>query len=186
MVNGKAKLVREDRCDGSGACLPECPEGAMALIEKDVPPFNSTPDEIIIVNKTVCDCIGIVKNQPKAVDGKGWPMQLKMTATKAPSFDGADLLIAADCTAFACKDFHERFAKNRALLIGCPKLDHEEYGQRISKILDGNDVRSITLVRMNVQCCGEFARMVREAVAMSVKSIPLSVHVLSTDGIVLE
>lgn len=188
MINGKAKLVREDHCDGLGECLPECPEGAITLIEKDTLPFSSAPDEIIVVKKkSVCDCIGIVKKGSGTGGGTAkWPIQLKLVPAKAPFFAGADILVAGDCTAFVSKDFHDRFAKDRVLLIGCPKLDREEYGQRLAQIFDGNDIRSVTLVRMDIACCGEMARMVREAMAMSMKNIPLSIHMLSADGNIIE
>ena len=185
IINGKAKLIREDHCDGLGDCLPECPQGAISFVTKDTLPFNPAPDMIPIMKSSVCDCIDIVKNKP-GLKGEmtRWPIQLKLVSMKAPFFNGADLLIAADCTAFVSKDFHERFVKDKVIVIGCPKLDKEEYGQRISEILK-NDVRSVTLVRMDIPCCSEMARMVREAVMMCGKDIPLNVAVLSTDGTVV-
>jgi NAD-dependent dihydropyrimidine dehydrogenase PreA subunit len=186
IINGKAKLIREDHCDGLGDCLPECPQGAISFVMKETLPFNPAPDMIPMVKQTACDCIDIVKNRPGS---KGemtrWPIQLKLVSLKAPFFDGADVLIAADCTAFVSKDFHEKFVQNRVILIGCPKLDKEDYSQRIAEILDKNDIRSVTLVRMDIPCCSEMARMVKEALMLCSKDIPFSITVLSTDGTVV-
>jgi len=187
MVNGKAKLIREDYCDGLGDCLPECPHGAITFITKDTQPFNPVPDEIPMLRKeNVCDCIDVVQNRPNS---KGemtrWPIQLKLVSMKAPFFDGADILIASDCTAFVSKDFHEKFVKDRVMLIGCPKLDKEDYSQRICEIATKNDIRSITLVRMDIPCCSEMARMVKEALMLCPKDLPFNIHVLSTDGSVV-
>ncbi|MCL2785787.1 MAG: 4Fe-4S binding protein [Methanomassiliicoccaceae archaeon] len=187
VINGKARLVREEHCDGLGDCLPECPKGAISFIMKDTLPFDPTASAIPMVKAAnACDCIDVVKNRPGS---KGemtrWPIQLKLVSMKAPFFNGADILIAADCTAFVSKDFHERFIKDRVVLIGCPKLDKEEYGQRIAEILK-NDVRSVNLVRMDIPCCNELARMVKEAMILCQKDMALNISVMSTDGTVAE
>jgi ferredoxin len=186
VINGKAKLVRDDHCDGLGDCLPACPRDAISFIMKDTLPFNPVPDDVPLMKKKECECIDVVKNRPGS---KGemtrWPIQLKLVSQKAAFFNGADLLIASDCTAFVLRDFHERFVKDRVILIGCPKLDREEYGQRIAAIISQNDIRSVTLVRMDIPCCNEMARMVREALVLCKKDIPLNMAVLSTDGTVV-
>jgi len=188
MINGKAKLIREDYCDGLGDCLPECPAGALTIIKKDALPFTVEPGiPLIRMKKDDCGCADEVRNRPGS---KGemtrWPIQMRLVPLKAPFFDGADILVASDCTAYVSKSFHQDFIKDRVILIGCPKLDREEYGQRLARIIDGNDVRSITLVRMNISCCGEMARMVREAMLTCTKNIPLTISVLDTDGNVVE
>jgi len=188
IIKGKAKLHREDHCDGLGDCLPACPRDAISFVTKDTLPFSIVPDEIPLVKKKddACSCIDIVKKRPGSKgDMTRWPIQLKLVSVKAPFFDGADILIASDCTAFVSKDFHERFVRDRVILIGCPKLDREEYSQRIAEIIDKNDVRSVTLVRMDIPCCSEMARMVREATKTSMKNLPLNIAVLSTDGAVV-
>jgi len=189
IVNGKAKLLREDHCDGLGDCLPTCHRGAISFITKDALAFSIAPDDIPMIKskENPCNCIDIVKKRPGSMgEMTRWPIQLKLVSLNAPFFDGADLLIASDCTAFVSKDFHEKFIKDRVILIGCPKLDREEYGQRIVKIIDKNDIRSVTLVRMDIPCCNEMARMVKEAMNTSVKNLPLNITVLSTDGTVVE
>jgi len=186
IINGKAKLVREDHCDGLGSCLPECPRGAITIIMKETLPFNPALDPFPIIKPVACDCIDTVKSRPgSAGEMTKWPIQLKLVPMKAPFFDGADLLIAADCTAFTSKDFHESFVKDRVVLVGCPKLDKEEYGQRIAAILMKNDVRSVSLVRMDVPCCSEMARMVKEALMTCPKDLRFDISVLSTDGTVV-
>jgi len=188
IINGKAKLLREDHCDGLGDCLPACPRDAISFVTKDTLPFSIAADDIpmLKVKESSCDCIDVVKNRPGS---KGemtrWPIQLKLVPLRAPFFNGADLLIASDCTAFVSRVFHEKFVRDRVILIGCPKLDREEYGQRIAEILDKNDIRSVSLVRMDIPCCSEMGRMVKEAMKMSVKDLPLNITVLSVDGTVV-
>ena len=187
MVNGKAKLVREDHCDGLGDCLPECPTGALTIIKKDALPFSVEPDIPMIKKKNDCGCIEEVRNRPgsRGVMTR-WPIQLRLVPLKAPFYDGADILVASDCTAYVSKSFHQDFVKDRVILIGCPKLDREDYSQRLARIIDDNDIRSINLVRINISCCSEMARMVREAIRMCTKNIPLTITVLDTDGNVVE
>jgi hypothetical protein len=162
-----------------------CPAGAISLITKDVLPFCVTADDIPLMPSasSKCECIEVVRKKPGSKgDMERWPIQLKLVSIRSSFFNGADLLIASDCTAFVAKDFHERFVKDRVILIGCPKLDREEYGQRLAQIIDSNDVRSITLLRMDIPCCSTMSRMVREGVSMSMKDLPMETIVLSTDG----
>jgi ferredoxin len=188
LINGKAKLIREDHCDGLGDCLPECPVGAITLVTKDAPAFTVEQDVIPLMKKaSACDCIDVVKNRPGSKgEMERWPIQLKLVPLKAKFLYGTDLLVASDCTAFVSKDFHERFIKDRVVLIGCPKLDREEYSQRLASIIEGNNIRSVTLVRMDIPCCADMARMVREAIAMCFRKVPLEIFVMSTDGTVAE
>ncbi|MDR0198487.1 MAG: 4Fe-4S binding protein [Methanomassiliicoccaceae archaeon] len=179
MINGKAKLVREDYCDGLGDCLPACPAGAISFVTREALPFSEEANDVPMMTQK-CDCIDVVK---KTMGERArWPIQMKLLSPDAAFLKGADLLVAADCTAFVHADFHKNFIKGRVVLVGCPKLDREDYGQRLTAIIDRNDVRSITLVRMDIPCCTELSRMVKEALAMSKKKVPLEIAVLSTDG----
>ena len=185
LIKGKAKLVREDHCDGLGDCLPACPAGAITFVTRDALPYNEEAgagDDIpLMVQK--CDCVEKVKNAPGS---KGemtrWPIQLKLVALDAAFLKNADVLVAADCSAFVHSDFHKQFIKDRVILIGCPKLDKEDYGQRLAVIAEKNDIRSMTLVRMDIPCCTALARMAKEALASIRKNVPLNIVVLSTDG----
>lgn len=163
IVNGKAKLTREDYCDGLGNCLPACPVNAISFEEREAPAF----DEAAV----------------KAAGGlRQWPVQIKLAPVNAPYFMNADLLVAADCTAYAYKNFHSDFLRGRALLIGCPKLDEVDYAEKLTRILSGNTVKSVTILRMEVPCCGGLEYAVRRAVQASGKDIPCKVAVISTDG----
>ncbi|MCL2143285.1 MAG: 4Fe-4S binding protein [Methanomassiliicoccaceae archaeon] len=186
LINNKAKLVREDHCDGLGDCLPACPAGAITFVTKETLPFNDEPDGIqVMVHK--CSCVDDVKGRPGS---KGemtrWPIQLKLVPLDAPFLKDADILVAADCTAFVSADFHEKYMRDRVVLIGCPKLDREDYGQRLTEIIGKNHVRSVTLVRLDIPCCAALSRMVREALAMVMDNVPFSTVVLTTDGTVAE
>jgi ferredoxin len=184
LINGKAKLVREDHCDGLGDCLPACPAGAISFETREALPFNedSAEDDVPLVAPKAqkCDCIDIV-NVTKKTTAR-WPIQLKLVSLEAPFLKNADILVAADCTAFVNAEFHKDVIKDKVVLIGCPKLDREDYGQRLSVILEKNNVRSVTLARMDIPCCTALARMVKEAIASVTKKIPLDIVVLSTDG----
>jgi len=184
MTDGKAEVVRRDRCVKCEDCLPVCPAGAVSFVIEDLVPYDATNDEIPIVRlpSTVCSRTSTNRTTDKIA---GWPIQLKLVPVHVSYPNDTDLLIAADCTAFASPDFHKKFIRDRTVLIGCPKLDHEEYCQRLSQIIDGNDIRSVTLVRMDIPCCIDMARMVREGLALSCKDVPLSITVLSTDGTVV-
>lgn len=163
IAEGKARLLREDYCDGLGDCLPACPTGAISFVEREAAAY----DEAAVK----------AKNKPSQ-----WPVQIKLIPVNAPYFQDADLLIAADCTAYAYADFHNRFIKNKVTLIGCPKLDNVDYSEKLSAIIQGNDIKSITVVRMEVPCCYGLENAVKKALNSSGKSIPMYVAVVSTDG----
>ena len=166
MVNGKARLLRDDYCDGLGDCLPACPAGAISFEEREALAYNGQA----------------VQEAKQAGRLTNWPVQIKLMAPNASCFDGADLLVAADCTAYAYGDFHNEFIRGRITLIGCPKLDAVDYAEKLTQILAGNQIRSITLVRMEVPCCGGLGLAVRKAVQASGKDIPYSTVIVSADG----
>ena len=197
MVSGKAKLIRDDYCDGLGNCLPVCPTGAIRFVEREAAPFDEAAVKAAQAAKQaphspMGGCPGSRAHaiersrQASAADAPSelnqWPVQIKLVPANAPYFRGADVLVAADCTAFACGSFHANFMKDRVTLIGCPKLDEGDYADKLTDILSLNDVRSLTVARMEVPCCGGIERAAQEAIARSGKHIPLSVSVLSTDG----
>ena len=198
LVDGVAKLMRDDYCDGLGDCLPNCPTGAISFVEKETVPYDAEAVKRHMEKRhNNGDCPGARARsvQPEQTDAsavsvrsrlQNWPVQIKLAATNAPYFQGCDLLIAADCTAYACAGFHERFIQNRVTVIGCPKLDNIDYSVKLAAILQHNDIRSITVVRMEVPCCGGLTAMVEKAVAASGKNIPLRIQVLSIDGELLE
>lgn len=177
MVNGKAKLVRENFCDGLGDCLPACPAGAITFEEREAPEYDG---------KAVSEA-----KQKKNLSGftsrlAQWPCQIKLVPVEAPFFDGADLLIAADCTAFAYAGMHEKFMKGRITINGCPKLDGVDYSDKLSAIIRNNDIKSITIVRMEVPCCGGLQMAAQKAVMKSRKMIPCQVVTISRDGRILD
>ena len=167
--NGKAKLIREDYCDGLGDCLPACPENAISFETRNAKPFNKT------LTKEVH------RTSAKSRLSQ-WPCQIKLVPENAPYFDGAELLIAADCTAFAYGNFHEEFIKNHITLIGCPKLDSIDYSEKLTHIIKNNNIKNITIVRMEVPCCSGLESAVKKALQTSGKSTPLRVVIISTDG----
>lgn len=201
MVNGKAKLTREDYCDGLGDCLPACPTGAITFEEREAPAYDHAA---VLAAKAAkekaatplpCGCPGSMSRaihrdeaSPSPCAGqvpsqlRQWPVQIKLAPINAPYFDGCHLLIAADCTAYAYGNFHQDFIKGRVTLIGCPKLDEGDYTEKLTAILAGNDVKSVTVVRMTVPCCGGIQRAVQNAVAASGKDIPLRVAIVAPDG----
>ena len=194
MVNGKAKLLREDYCDGLGDCLPACPMSAISFEEREAPAYNEAA--VLAAKKAKekplpCGCPGsacqsIQPAAPVTADVPGqlsnFPVQLKLAAPNAPYFDGADLLIAADCTAYAYGNFHKDFIQGKVTLIGCPKLDQGDYAEKLTDILVNTDIRSITVTRMTVPCCGGLPFAVKNALAMSGKDIPLHVVTISPNG----
>ncbi|MBQ7321723.1 MAG: 4Fe-4S binding protein [Clostridia bacterium] len=200
MVNGKAKLTREDYCDGLGDCLPACPTGAITFEEREAPAYNEAAVLEAKKKKAAplpCGCPGTQSRSirratvtcPSETPAGGmpgclaqWPVQIKLVPVHAPYFEGANLLIAADCTAYAYGDFHNRFIRNRITLIGCPKLDEGDYAEKLTQILACNDIRSITVVRMEVPCCGGIENAVKRALQQSGKIIPWRVITVTTDG----
>ena len=174
MVNGKAKLLRDDYCDGLGDCLPACPTVAIHFVEREAEAYDH---EAVMKNKEEKMKPGSRLTQ--------WPVQIKLAPVKAPYFDGAKLLIAADCTAYAYAGFHERFIKDHITLVGCPKLDAVDYAEKLTEIIRENEISSVTVVRMEVPCCGGLEHAVKTALKDSGKLIPWSVAVISTDGKVI-
>ena len=184
LVNGKARLMREHYCDGLGDCLPSCPTGAITFEEREAPAY----DEAAVQENKKKKELQMAAKAPAAagepVSGQltNWPVQIKLAPTAGPTFAGRDLLIAADCTAYTYGDFHRRFLSGRTLLIGCPKLDMVDYSEKLTAIFRGNDIRSVTLLRMEVPCCGGLEYAVKTALAASGKDIPLTVQVVNIDG----
>ena len=199
MVEGKAVLTREDYCDGLGDCLPACPTGAITFEEREAPAYDHAAVLAAKAAKAAqaaplpCGCPGsqsraLRREEAAAPAGecpsqlRQWPVQIKLAPVNAPYFDGCDLLIAADCTAYAYGSFHRDFIRGKVTLIGCPKLDEGDYAEKLSAILAQNDVKSVTVARMTVPCCGGIQRAAEAAVAASGKNIPLHVAVISPDG----
>ena len=181
IVDGKAKLLREDYCDGLGDCLPACPMDAISFEEREAPAYN---EAAVLAAKKANNTSEQHSHAGARVDGqlRNFPIQLKLAPVNAPYFDGADLLIAADCTAYSYGNFHNDFMKNRVTLIGCPKLDSVDYSQKLTQILLQNDIRSVTVTRMTVPCCGGLSHMVKNAVDSCGKQIPLHIVTISPNG----
>ena len=195
IVDGKAKLLREDYCDGLGDCLPACPMNAISFEEREAPAYN---EAAVLASKKAkeaalpCGCPGSacqsIQHSAPAADVyvpsclTNFPVQIKLLPPNAPYFDGADLLIAADCTAYSYGNFHNDFMKNRVTLIGCPKLDAVNYAEKLSLIFRDNNIRTITVARMTVPCCGGLSYAVKTAIENSGKDIPLHIVTISPDG----
>ena len=203
MVDGRARLTREDYCDGLGDCLPACPTGAISFEEREAPAYDEEAVRKARVKTSdvqlPCGCPGTqtkaIRREAPAQTVKGsaaasqlsqWPCQIKLVPVNAPYFDGANLLIAADCTAFAYGNFHNDFIRNHITLIGCPKLDEGDYAEKLTRIIAGNDIKSVKIVRMEVPCCGGLENAVKRALQVSGKFIPWQVVTISTDGKILE
>ena len=203
MVNGKAKLTREDYCDGLGDCLPACPTGAITFEEREAPAYNEEAVRMAKMQqqsiRIPCGCPGtrskaIQRDPLPATESRArvpsrlvqWPCQIKLVPVNAPYFDNANLLIAADCTAYAYGDFHEEFIRNHITLIGCPKLDEGDYADKLTQIIANNNIKSVKVVRMEVPCCGGIENAVKRALQASGKFIPWSVITVSTDGKILD
>ncbi len=211
MVAGKAKLMRDDYCDGLGDCLPVCPTGAIKFVEREAVAYD---ENAVMENKRKkmqqnmkktgmtlpCGCPG---SQSKKIRHEEcddaevsytkpvsrlsqWPVQIKLVPVNAPYFDGAKLLIAADCTAYAYAAFHEHFIKGHITLVGCPKLDSVDYSEKLTDIIRNNDIKSVTVVRMEVPCCGGLEHAAKNALQQSGKFIPWQVVTISTDGKILD
>ncbi|MBR3361722.1 MAG: 4Fe-4S binding protein [Lachnospiraceae bacterium] len=175
MIDGKAKLTREDYCDGLGDCLPACPAGAITFEEREAPAYNEAAVQAAKQQKMQ----GMSQLQQ-------WPCQIKLVPVNAPFFDKAKLLIAADCTAYAYASVHEDFMKGRITLIGCPKLDAVDYSEKLTEIIKNNDIQEVTVLRMEVPCCGGLEMAVKKALKNSGKSIPCRVVTISIEGDILE
>ena len=183
MVNGKAKLLRDDYCDGLGDCLPACPTGAITFVEREAMAY----DEAAVLRAKqakAAPCAACDSCPTEAVGSclQNFPVQLKLVPVNAPYFAGAQLLIAADCTAFACGNFHREFMKGKITLIGCPKLDGVNYAEKLTRIFAENDIRGVTVTRMTVPCCGGLPFAVKNAIAASGKELPLEVVTLTPQG----
>lgn len=204
MVEGKAKLLRDDYCDGLGDCLPACPTGAIRFTEREAAPYDEAAVLAAKAHKAGAkpqrSCPGarartiLRERQPSAAPSTGdapsqlsqWPVQIRLAPVNAPYFAGAKLLIAADCSAYAYAGFHERFIQGRIVLVGCPKLDSVDYAQKLTEIIRHNEIQSVTVVRMEVPCCGGLEQAVKRALQQSGKWIPWQVVTLSTDGRIID
>ena len=203
MIDGKAKLTREDYCDGLGDCLPACPTDAITFEEREAPAYDEAavlaskkkaePETLACgcpgtqarqITRDGCDC----NSNVAVVDSElmQWPVQIKLLPPRAPYFDGANLLIAADCTAYAYGNFHKEFIHNHITLIGCPKLDEGDYTEKLIEIIKNNNIESVTVVRMEVPCCGGIEYAAKRALQISGKFIPWRVVTISTDGKILD
>lgn len=205
MVGGKAKLLRDDYCDGLGDCLPTCPTGAITFVEREAAAYDEAAVKANQNNKQgeplPCGCPGtqskVIKHEKESSSScdtmpflksqlSQWPVQIKLAPINAPYFNGANLLIAADCTAYAYGDFHNKFIKNKVTLIGCPKLDEGDYSEKLTEIIKNNNIKSVTVVRMEVPCCGGIENAVKIALQNSGKFIPWQIITISTDGKILD
>ena len=211
MVDGKAKLVRENFCDGFGDCLPGCPTGAISFEEREAPAYDEAAvkesqkqkmEEKINNFHIAGGCPGSraaeFQREEEIPSGQSvnsyhpvsrlnqWPCQIKLVPTQASFFDGAKLLIAADCTAYAYANMHEEFMKGKITIIGCPKLDAVDYTDKLTEIIRDNDIKSVTIVRMEVPCCGGLQRAAENALRASGKFIPWQVVTISRDGKILD
>ncbi len=219
MVDGVAKLLRDDYCDGLGDCLPTCPMNAISFEEREALPYDEAAVKAAMAEKAKlaeiakraeeaaeevrreptlgCGCPG---SMAKAIEREDiavpeermqsqlqqWPVQIKLVPTNAPYFDGAKLLVAADCTAYAYANFHQDFIKDRITLVGCPKLDMVDYAEKLTEIIANNDVKDVTVVRMEVPCCGGIEMAVKRALKASGKFIPWQIVTISSDGEIVE
>ena len=212
IIGGKAKLVRDDFCDGFGDCLPSCPQDAISFVEREAAAYDEAAVErnkrqkaaAVGAHHAAGQCPGSairnferpavsVESAAAAIEAaqapsqlSNWPVQIKLAPTQAPYFQDANLLIAADCCAFSCGNFHADFIRNRVCLIGCPKLDGTDYSEKLTEIIAGNDIKSVTITRMEVPCCGGLERMAKEALRASGKFIPWQVVTFSLDGRILD
>lgn len=215
IIDGKAKLVRENYCDGLGDCLPSCPTGAITFEEREAPAYddaavkrtqeehrnqvkNMTFEEIMQMQSANTEGCPGAASEALTAHTQGvsparatarlaqWPCQIKLVPTEAPFFDGARLLIAADCTAYAYANMHEDFMKGRTTIIGCPKLDAVDYSEKLTAIIANNDIKDVTIVRMEVPCCGGLETAAKNALQASGKFIPWQVVTISRDGRILD
>lgn len=171
VIGGKAKLAREHFCDGLGDCLPACPTGAITFEEREAPAYDE---------------IAVLRAKENKSNIQNWPVQIKLAPISAPYFEGARLLIAADCTAYAYAAFQKDFMKGKVTLIGCPKLDAVDYSDKLSDIIANNEIQDVTIVRMEVPCCGGMEMAVKKALQLSGKQIPCQIVTISIQGEILE
>ena len=204
IINGKAKLMREHFCDGLGDCLPNCPMGAITFENREAPAYDEAAVHAAKMKKgeaTPHQCPGTVsrhivrenvENTVQPIEAEvpsllgNWPVQIKLAPLQAPYYDGAKLLVAADCTAYAYASFQKRFIKNRVTLIGCPKLDAVDYSEKLGEIIAGNDIKEVTIVRMEVPCCGGLEMATRKAIQASGKFIPWQVVTINIKGGIID
>ncbi len=188
IIDGVAKLVRDDYCDGFGDCLPACPMNAISLIKKDTLPYDEEAVNKAKANSFSCPStkeIKLSREIKKKSTLENWPIQIKLASTTSKFFNNQDLLIAADCTAFSYANFHNDFLKNKVCLIGCPKLDSIDYSIKLTDILSNNNINNITVVRMEVPCCGGIEMAIKRAIKNSQKNISLDIITISTSGEIL-
>ena len=206
LVDGKARLVSESYCDGLGDCLPECPTGAITIVEREAAEYDEEAVLQRISEKKkeeplACGCPGTASRTIQRHDHhnhttvsadkleselRQWPVQIKLVPVNAPYFSNARLLVAADCTAFAYADIHRDFIRDRVAIIGCPKLDMVDYSEKLTAILTNNDIQSVTVLKMEVPCCGGIAHAVKTALMNSGKFIPWNIVTVTTDGRLIE
>ena len=172
IVAGKAKLLREDYCDGLGDCLPACPMNAITFEEREAPAYN--------------EAAVLAAKEAKSLQLRNFPVQIKLLPPNAPYLDNEDLLIAADCTAYAYGNFHQDFIRGHITLIGCPKLDEGDYAEKLTAIIANNNIKSVTIVRMEVPCCGGIENAAKRAIQASGKFLPWQVVTITTDGRIKE
>ena len=210
IINGKAELVREHFCDGLGDCLPECPTEAISFEEREAPAYDEeavkdAQKKVFAKNQAMSTHTGCpgsrsmqiqrsktpetIKSTPSVEQLsklQNWPVQIKLAPVSAPYFNGAKLLIAADCTAYAYASFHQDFIRNKVTLIGCPKLDQVDYSEKLTAIIQNNNIQSVTIVRMEVPCCGGLEMAAKKALQDSGKFLPWQVITISIDGKIIE
>lgn len=201
MIDGKAELMRDDYCDGLGDCLPVCPTGAISFEQREALAYDEESVKKAAAAPLPCGCPGthskmIQRDQIDAVEApvlskpismlNQWPIQIKLVPVNAPYFENANLLISADCAAYAYGNFHQEFMNNKITIIGCPKLDDGDYREKLTAILQANNIKSVTVVRMEVPCCGGIEHAVKAALQNSGKMIPWQVVTISTDGQLME
>ena len=204
MIEGKAVLTREDYCDGLGDCLPACPMDAISFEEREAPAYDEEAVRQAKKKKAgetlPCGCPGTharafnrpqnpapqIHAGPVQSQLQQWPVQIKLVPVNAPYFENANLLIAADCTAYAYANFHQEFIRNRITLIGCPKLDEGDYAEKLTAIIANNNIKSVTIVRMEVPCCGGIENAAKRAIQASGKFLPWQVVTITTDGRIKE
>jgi len=203
IINGKAKLLRDDYCDGLGNCLPVCPTEAITFEERDAVAYDEEAvkaNQVTKIETLPCGCPGthshIIENSKKNEQSapyiyseselRQWPVKIKLLPVNAPYLDNANLLVAADCTAYAYGNFHNKFMKNKITSIGCPKLDNVDYSEKLTEIIKNNNIKSVTVVRMEVPCCSGIEVAAKTALKNSGKIIPWQVVIISTNGNILE